>query len=102
MKTEQAQTFILRKEMGVTHSEFISKLPELLHDIPYQHIKDTIRFQLRGKSVEIVLGPEQVRKLGPSVRLPVTVVNLRFHDCSENEINTFIKHFNLKFMKGGG
>jgi hypothetical protein len=102
MKAEQAKTFNVRKEMGITHSEFFNTLPELLHDIPYQHIKDTIRFQLRGMAVEINLEPEQVRELGLSVRLPVTVVNLSFYGCSEDEANLFIKHFNLKFMKGGG
>lgn len=102
MKAEKAQPFIVRKEMGITHSEFYQRLPELLLNIPYHRTQDTIKFQLHGKTIEISLEPEQVRELGLSIRLPVTVVALRFYDFSEDETSSFITHFNLKFMKGGG
>ena len=88
--------------MGITHEEFYSELPQLLNALPYHHSKDTIQFQLNHKSIEIVLGPEESRELSRSMRLPVTFVTFRFFDFSEEEINGFIKHFNLRFMKGGG
>lgn len=88
--------------MGITHKDFYGELPNLLNDIPYQHIKDTIKFQINRKNIEIILGPEGFRELGRSMRLPVTVITLHFFDFSEEEVSAFIKHFNLKFMKGGG
>ena len=78
------------------------KLPLLLHASPYHHNKDTILFQLNHKNTEIILAPEEVRELSSSMRLPVTSVTIRFFDFSEEEINGFIEHFNLTFMKGGG
>lgn len=88
--------------MGITHKDFYGELPNLLNDIPYQQIKDTIKFQINRKNIEIILGPEGFRELGRSMRLPVTVITLHFFDFSEEEVSAFIKHFNLKFMKGGG
>ena len=102
MQTGQGQLTVVEKEMGITHKDFYAELPALLDDVPYQQVKETIVFQLYGKRIEIVLGPEEIRQLGHSVRLPVTVVTLRFFDFSAKEMSDFIRHFNLRFMKGGG
>ena len=100
MNRDQPRT--IKKEMGITHKDFHAELPNLLGGIPYQRHEDTISFELRGKRIEINLGLEDVRKIGPSVTLPVTIVTLRFFAFSEEETSDFIRHFNLKFMKGGG
>lgn len=102
MTGETAQQKTVRKEMGITHKDFYAELPVLLENIPYRQHQDTISFQLHGKNVEIILGPELLRELGPTVRLPVTVVTLRFHAFTEQEVRDFVGHFNLRFMKGGG
>ena len=92
----------IEKEMGITHRDFYKELPNLLEGIPYRKDDDTIKFQINNRTIEITLGLERVRELGLSIRLPVTPVALRFFECPEEEISEFIKHFNLKFMKGGG
>ena len=102
MTTETKQLKTVRKEMGITHKDFFGLLPALLDDTPYQQNQDIIKFQLNHKDIEIVLGPEGVRKLGQSISLPTTPVTLHFFDFTEEEVSAFIKHFNLKFMKGGG
>ena len=102
MGTKSLPVTTVNKEMGITHSDFYAELPNLLDDIPYQQSEDTIRFEHNGKRIEIVLGPEEVRQIGRSVRLPVTDVMIRFFDCSEQETSDFVRLFNLRFMKGGG
>ncbi len=102
MEADKEQPTIVQKEMGITHKDFYGELPNLLNDIPYHRIEDTIKFQLNHKNIEIVLDPEGFRELSRSVKLPVTSVTFRFFDFSEVEISNFIKHFNLRFMKGGG
>jgi len=92
----------VEKEMGITHRDFYKELPNLLNGIPYLQDDDTIKFQINNKTIKITLGPERVRELGLSIRLPITPVTLRFFEFSEEEMIDFIKHFNLKFMKGGG
>lgn len=102
MKTERAQLTVIEKEMGITHKDFYDGLPNLLNDIPYHQNEGTIKFQLDGKNLEIILAPEKVRELGQSMRLPVTLVTLRFFGFPEEKISGFIKRFDLQFMKGGG
>ena len=102
MQTSQNEPITITKEMGLTHQEFYEKLPRLLKEIPYQQANHTIQFQLHGKEVEISLGPEGVRELSKTARLPVTFVTLRFFGCLEAEIKAFVDHFNLRFLKGGG
>lgn len=102
MVAANGQPTIIRKEMGLTHKDFYEELPNLLKGIPYQHSENTIKFQINSKNIEITLGPEKTRHLGQSISLPVTNVTLSFSNFSKTEVNQFIKHFNLKFMKGGG
>ena len=102
MQTGQEKLTVVKKEMGITHQDFYAELPTLLDEIPYQKAGKTIVFELDGKRIEIVLGPEEIRQLGQSMRLPITLVTLRFFDSSAKEISDFVRHFNLRFMKGGG
>ncbi len=102
MTTDKEHLKIVSKEMGLTHKDFYGELANLLNDTPYKRSKDTIKFQFNHKNIEIILGPEGVRELSRSVRLPVTLVTFHLFDFTEEEVSNFIKHFNLKFMKGGG
>lgn len=102
MTTDKEQLKIVSKEMGITHKDFYAELPGLLNGNPYQRSEDTIKFQFNHKNMEIILSPEGVRQLGQSIKLPVTFVTFHFFDFTDDEINDFIKRFNLKFMKGGG
>jgi len=102
MDREEEQVTTVEKEMGITHKDFYAELPNLLNDTPYRQCEDIIKFERNGKKIEIILGPERVRELGPSFRLPVTPITLQFFEFSKEEIGDFIRLFNLKFMKGGG
>ena len=102
MAKDKGRLTVIEKEMGITHKDFYAELPVLLENIPYRQHKDTISIELHGRSMEIVIGPEQVREVGPTVRMPMTVVTMRFPGYTEQEISDFVRHFNLRFMKGGG
>ena len=97
MKTDKEHPIIVQKEMGITHKDFYGEIPNLLNDIPYHRIEDTITFQVNHKNIEIILGPEGVRELGRSIRLPVTAVTFRFFDfqnryCVSSGQNIFMLH----------
>lgn len=102
MKRTPAQVTTIHKEMGITHSDFYMGLSQLLEGLSCQQEAETITFQFFGKTIQIVVGPEQVRELGPSVKLPTTRVTLHFFNFTETEVTDFVRLFNLRFMKGGG
>ncbi|PLX96068.1 MAG: hypothetical protein C0619_00325 [Desulfuromonas sp.] len=102
MTDARVQHTIIKKEMGITHREFYAKLPVLLGDTPYHRAEQSIRFERNGKAIEITLEAEGFREISRSIRLPVTPVRICFFDSSKAEINSFIEHFNLSFLKGGG
>lgn len=102
MTTGKEALKTVKKEMGMTHKDFYAELPNLLNGSPYTRSGHTIKFQFKGKNIEILLGPEGIRELGTSIRLPVSPVTLKFFSFTEEEVNDFIEHFNLKFMRGGG
>ena len=99
---DRARHTSITKEMGFTHDDFYAKIPELLEGTPFRQGKDHISFDLDDGRVEIHLGTEQTRPLGPSIQMPYTIVRLDFFDCFETRIDKFLHHFKLTFMRGGG
>ena len=102
MNAERVDVTTIKKEMGITHKDFYAELPNLLNGAPSDQSEETVKFQVKGKNIEISLAQESFREIGPSVRLPVTLVTLKFFSFTTEEIDEFIRYFNLKFMKGGG
>lgn len=102
MTDSSSKVTVIKKEMGLTHREFYTELPNLLAGTPCRQTGDTIHFQDHGRSVEIVLGEQGFRELSHSMRMPVTPVTLRLYDFPDDEVDTFVRQFNLRFMKGGG
>lgn len=93
---------LVRKEMGITHQEFYTGLPNLLAGAPCRRSGNSIHFLFEGRPVEITLAPQGVRELGRSVRMPVTPLTMRLYDFPRDAVERFVKLFNLRFMKGGG
>ena len=91
----------IAKEMGISHAEFFRVLPRLLDGLEAETEGNRVRIREDGRSVEIVLGLEQVRSLG-LVKLPYTNVELVFHDFDEARRQAFIAEFELQFFRGGG
>ena len=54
-----------------------------------------------GQLLEISLGEERQRQLG-ALALPVTDVRLRFSGFEVQELQRFIKRFDLVYQRGGG
>lgn len=95
------EPFRIVKEMGISHAEFFRVLPKLLQGVESETEGNRVRIHEDGGSVEIVLGPEQVRSLG-LVRLPYTNVELIFHQLDEARRRAFVAEFELQFFRGGG
>lgn len=102
MDAGKALPVVVEKEMGLTRKELSDGLVDLF-DGAAQVLQDGgVKFEYDGKRVEIQLGTERSRQLGPSVNLPITPARLLFYGFTDEERDDFIRRFNLQFMKGGG
>jgi hypothetical protein len=98
----EAPRLWIRKEMGLSHEELFRLLPALAAGASPEVSGKHIRLPLDGGRVDLSLEEEGERRLGPTVRLPVTWVELAFFGCDEAETKRFLAHFDRVTFKGGG
>ena len=93
----------LNREMGISHSEFHRLLPAAVPGFQISGDGVEVRAERTagGQLLEISLGVERQRRLG-MLALPVTDVRLRFSGFEAQELQRFIKRFDLAYQRGGG
>ena len=90
------------REMGLSHAEFFRSLPAAIGQRPYRREGDRVRVELDdGRQVQFELGPER-RRVIALLELPVTDVTFRFHGFDDAALEAFMRHFDLRFQRGGG
>ena len=82
MEPEREQPTDVKKEMGITHKDFYAELPALLDRIPYQQTEDTIRFQLNGKNMEIIIINESFFNISSTPWISVMNCTICGSSCS--------------------
>ena len=75
----------LRKEMGLTHTDFFRILAQLPGGWLQETRPDGASLKYADGRVEITLGPEQQRHLSALVQIPATEVLFRYENLSEDE-----------------
>jgi hypothetical protein len=93
----------LNREMGISHSEFHRLLPAAApgFQISGNGVEIRVANPQTGQLMEIVLGPERQRRLG-MLALPVTDVRLRLSGFEQDQLQAFLKRFDLAYQRGGG
>ena len=89
------------REMGLTDDDFFRILPKAMGEHPYRVDGRTVHGDVNGGTVEIVLGPQQERRIA-LLALPFAEVSFTFRGVPERERLAFKKHFDLYFQRGGG
>ena len=89
------------REMGLTDDDFFRILPKAMGDHPYRVDGRTVHAEVGEGSVEIVLGPQQERRIA-LLRLPFAEVSFTFRGVGETRQAAFKRHFDLYFQRGGG
>jgi hypothetical protein len=87
-------------EMGFSRKEFIALLGSQ-NKLVYQRDGNVITFNLSEQQAVIMLGKEDVRRIGSAI-LPKLDVNFNFSKMSDDKQGQFMKIFLLKFHRGGG
>ena len=91
----------VRREMGVTHAEFMRTLPSATAGLPQSREAGHIRIAVGPGTVNIELGPEAKRRIG-SLAVPTTAVTLRFSGFTTKQVQQFLERFDRSFHRGGG
>jgi len=88
--------------MGFTHSQLQRILANVADGRPF-HTKgtQTVIEIGEGRTVTVVMGPEQIRKIA-SITLPQTTVQFEFTGYEDTEAETEMDKIARHFHKGGG
>ena len=90
-----------RREMTITHAEFLRILPFAIEGRTYRVQDGEILIFEADRRISIKLQEENVRALA-ALRLPMTKIEFLFQGYSKADIEDFMERFKLHFQRGGG
>ena len=92
----------VRKEMGLTYSDFFRSLSQLPSGWVHATYLDGATLKYADGTIKISLGPQSERRLSALVKIPFMEVVFKYVDLSEADIGRFQSRFDLTFHRGGG
>ena len=92
----------VRKEMGLTYSDFFRSLSQLPGGWVHETYSDGATLKYADGKIQISRGPQCERRLTALVKIPLIEVIFKYVDLSEAEIGRFQSRFDLTFHRGGG
>jgi hypothetical protein len=92
----------LRREMGLTYSDFFRSLSQLPGGWVHETYSDGATLKYADGTIQISLGPQCERRLTALVKIPFIQVIFKYVDLSEVERKRFQSRFDLTFQRGGG
>jgi len=98
---EMCSQLRLKREMTISHADFLRTLPSALNNKSYEINGDRVTLKSENRKLQILLFPESSRQLGP-VSLPVTRVEFVFSGHSPREVEQLIERFDIYYRRGGG
>ena len=90
-----------RKEMGITRKEFLRNLATALPAQPYRVEHDNISIETPARQIVIRLNDQNQRCIG-SLQLPRMLVDFSFSGYTQAEAESFMRHIDIHFRRGGG
>lgn len=98
------ESVLLKRDMAVTHVEFyrlIKKTIDNANNLSVDTANSLTRFPYANGEVIINLEKQQVRKIA-SLSIHHTIINFKFQNLTKNEIDSYLRKFDITFQKGGG
>jgi len=92
----------VRKEMGLTYSDFFRSLSQLPGGWVIETYSDGATLKYADGTIHISLGPQCERHLTTLVNIPFVEVTFTYAGLSEAERGCFQSRFDLTFQRGGG
>ena len=94
-------TETFKREMTISHSDFLRILPKALKSYPYEHKDSVITVTLDKAEISIILSEERHRQIA-SLSLPVTDVTFQLKNVAERTKKDFFEQFDQAYHRGGG
>jgi hypothetical protein len=89
------------KEMAITRKEFLRNLATALPAQSYRVERDKISIESPSRQIVIALNDQHQRRIG-SLQLPRMRVDFSFSGYSQAEAESFMRHIDIHFRRGGG
>jgi hypothetical protein len=93
--------FEFTREYGLSHRDFFRIFPRIEPAWRQLGARRVAVTRSNGRSLEIEIGPEQVRKIA-SLRIPYIDITFRFAGWTQEQRAEFLEYFDRAFQKGGG
>jgi len=87
--------------MGFKESEFLRIFPVAINGAKHRLDGNRISVEMNPGQLIVGIGAQQYRKIA-SISLPYLRVSFSFSGCSQQQIEDFIKYFDLRYQRGGG
>lgn len=87
--------------MGFTREEFFRLLPNALNGRPHRIDAAGVSVEQVPGAVRIDVGEQQYRHIA-SISMPYVKVDFEFNGSSDADRVEFMRHFDLRYQRGGG
>ena len=98
---EEADEYVLDREMGCTRADFVRWLPGATGHAPSRIEMDRVTVEFAGGIIEISFLQALARKIG-LISIPVLNVSFRFLGVGAAARSEFMTYFDLYTKRGGG
>ncbi len=94
--------FSVQIDMGLDHREFFRLLPAAVEKCAWRVEDERVIIEDGGRRIDIELDESVTRSVGPTLKMPMTVVRLRFSGYRRSEAEAFLERFRRHYQRGGG
>jgi hypothetical protein len=94
--------FSVQIDMGLDHREFFRLRPAAVEERAWRVEDERIIIEDGDRRIDIELDESVMRPVGPTLKMPMTVVRLHFSGYRRSEAEAFLERFRQHYQRGGG
>lgn len=87
--------------MGFTRAEFDRILPSAFNNRPFSVSHNLISCPVDGGTMFLSISEQKFRKIA-SISLPYIEIDFSFENLDQQQVDTTMRFFDLRYQRGGG
>ena len=95
------QKISFSREMGFTRAEFDRILPSAFDDRPYSVSGNSVSCPIDGGTMHLSISEQKFRNIA-SISLPYLEIDFWFENLDQQQVDTTMRFFDLRYQRGGG